>query len=147
MNFFKKKLNELTQEELLEIFKERMEVFIVEQQCSYQDIDDDDKTAQHLFLKDNNNIIAYTRIIDKKDYVKFGRVLVKKEYRKKNLGRKLINETITEIKKEFPNKDITIQAQHYLLNFYKSFGFKEISDVYLEDDIPHIDMILKTTNN
>ena len=137
-----KTISELSAEELLAIFIERVAVFVVEQNCPYQEADFDDKLALHLCFKDETGLKAYARIIDKGQYVTFGRVLVAKKARQQNLGRKLVQQTIEEIHQRFPGKSITISAQAYLDTFYASFGFEAVSEVYLEDDIPHLDMRL-----
>lgn len=137
-----KHTNELTSKELIDILKERVKVFVVEQNCPYQEVDDDDYDNLHVCLVENNQLKAYTRIIDKGNHITFGRVLVVKEFRKNGLGEKIVQATIDKIKKEFPKKPIQIQAQAYLQKFYEQFGFKAISEVYLEDNIPHLDMLL-----
>ena len=137
-----KHTNELTSKELIDILKERVKVFVVEQNCPYQEVDDDDYDDLHVCLIENDRLKAYTRIIDKGDHITFGRVLVVKEFRKNGLGEKIVEATIDEIKKDFPKKPIQIQAQAYLQKFYEQFGFKAISEVYLEDNIPHLDMLL-----
>lgn len=139
-----KRLDELSVQDFYEIVAERIKVFVVEQNCPYQEIDAQDNQAYHLILKDNqNNLVGYTRIIDKNmEQVTFGRVLVPKQFRKKQYGRLLVKATIEKAQELFPDKQIGIQAQAYLKDFYSSFGFKAISDVYLEDNIPHLDMIL-----
>jgi len=138
-----KSTDELSSKELIDILKARTAVFVVEQNCPYQEVDDDDYHDLHVCLIEDNNLKAYTRIIDKGDHITFGRVLVVKEYRKAGLGEKIVAATIKEIKQRFPKQPIQIQAQAYLQNFYAQFGFKAISDVYLEDNIPHLDMLLK----
>lgn len=144
MKLIVKELNEMTAEEFFEVAKERVKVFVVEQTCPYQEIDEDDKVAKHIILKnDDNQIMAYTRIINRVDYVTFGRVLVVKEFRGQELGKKIVELTLAEINQLNLKKDIKISAQNYLTDFYGCFGFEVISDVYLEDDIPHIDMLLK----
>lgn len=143
MDFSVKTLTELSSEELLEIIKQRVKVFVVEQQCPYQEVDEADKNALHLMFTEQDKIVAYTRIIDKIDYVSFGRVLVVQEYRGRHLGRRIVNQTIEEIKNKFPGKYIKISGQEYLQAFYESFGFKAVSVVYLEDGLPHLDMILE----
>ncbi|MCJ0732411.1 GNAT family N-acetyltransferase, partial [Enterococcus faecium] len=116
-------------------------VFVVEQQCPYQEVDDIDGEAWHTFFQDTDGkILAYTRVYEEAESIHFGRVLVHQDNRKDGLGRKIVQETINMIQKNFPEKPIVIGAQEYLQAFYESFGFKAISDVYLEDDIPHIDM-------
>ncbi|WP_119325389.1 GNAT family N-acetyltransferase [Companilactobacillus musae] len=138
-----KRTDDLTTQELIDILKARVGVFVVEQNCPYQEVDEDDYNDLHVRLLENGVLKAYTRIIDKGDHITFGRVLVVKEYRKAGLGEKIVAATIDEIKQRFPNKPIQIQAQAYLQKFYSQFGFKAISDVYLEDNIPHLDMLMK----
>ena len=144
MKYEIKEFNNLNIEELYQILKVRCEVFIVEQQCPYQDIDEKDKKSYHLMVKNNNEIIGYLRIIEKNvsyDEISIGRVLVKKEYRKNKVAQNMMKEAILFIEKELGEETIRISAQKYLINFYKNLGFKETSEEYLEDDIPHIEMM------
>lgn len=144
MKLIVKKLAEMTAEEFFEVAKERVKVFVVEQTCPYQEIDEDDQIAKHVILKnDDDQIMAYTRIMDRVDHVTFGRVLVVKEFRGQELGKEIVRLTLAEIDQLNLKKDIKVSAQNYLTDFYGAFGFEVISDVYLEDDIPHIDMLLK----
>lgn len=122
----------------------RNEVFVVEQDCVYQDCDGKDIEAYHLFLMEKERIVAYLRILPKKvsyDEISIGRVLVLKEYRNKGLARKILLEGINFIENELFSKDIRISAQAYLEKFYISLGFSKCSEIYLEDNIPHIEMI------
>lgn len=138
--------NELTTNQLYNILKLRAEVFVVEQNCAYQDLDNKDNKALHLTGEINNEIIAYTRIFKKGDYFtnsSIGRVLVKKEFRKKELGKAIMEKSIEIIKKNTKEEKIEISAQKYLTKFYKDLGFKKTGKEYLEDNIPHIKMILK----
>lgn len=139
-----KNTNELSNLELLEVMKARVAVFVVEQNCPYQEVDDKDNDARHVMLKTDGHIAAYTRIIEHDDqiHISFGRVLVVKQYRGQQLGRKIVQTTIDEIHRLYPDKGIKIQGQNYLRQFYESFGFEAVSDVYLEDDIPHLDLVL-----
>ena len=144
MKYEIKEFNNLNIEELYQILKVRCEVFIVEQQCPYLDIDEKDKKSYHLMVKNNNEIIGYLRIIEKNvsyDEISIGRVLVKKEYRKNKVAQNMMKEAILFIEKELGEETIRISAQKYLINFYKNLGFKETSEEYLEDDIPHIEMM------
>lgn len=146
MNWIVKSFSELTTEELYEILKLRNDVFIVEQNCPYLDIDGKDKESYHLFLKDRNKIVAYLRILKKGVSYKepsIGRVLVKNDYRRKSISRKMLLKGISFIENNLKEKEIKIQAESYLENFYSSLGFKKLSDSYLLDNIPHIDMIYK----
>lgn len=138
-----KPFTELTTDELFAIYKARVEVFVVEQRCAYAEIDDLDKLALHLFQRDQQGQLkAYCRLIPDKKCVKLGRVLVTPPFRHQHLGYDLVKTAITYSKDNFPNQDIFAQAQTYLTAFYQGFGFECCSDSYLEDDIPHTDMIL-----
>ncbi|MBN1970876.1 MAG: GNAT family N-acetyltransferase [Candidatus Delongbacteria bacterium] len=143
MNLIVKKFEELTLEELYDILKLRNEVFIVEQNCVYQDVDDLDLKSTHLIYKNETSIIAYTRIIpsgiiDK--YIHYGRVAVKKEFRGKGLADELIIESDKIAKNLSNDTNVKISAQAYLINFYKKHSFKTFGEEYLEDGIPHIEM-------
>lgn len=140
MDYHAKKFTELTTKEFFEIVKLRIAVFVVEQNCPYQEVDDADEQAWHTWLQEGSEIVGYTRIIDKDDTVTFGRVLINPVYRGKKLGNKLLEETLKVIKDNYPERPIIIGAQAHLTDFYGAFGFEEISEVYLEDDIPHVDM-------
>lgn len=145
MNWIVKKYDELTIDELYNILKARFSVFVLEQHCFYPEIDDKDQTAYHFFQEQNGMIIAYLRILPRGTSFKelaFGRVMVKKEYRGKGIAKELIASAIDFIQKELNETTIQIQAQVYLREFYNSFGFEPVSAIYLEDDIPHIDMVL-----
>ena len=138
-----KHTNELTPQQLITILKARVAVFVVEQNCPYQEVDDDDFDDLHVALfNDTGDLQAYTRVMDRNTEVNFGRVLVAEQFRKAGLGRKIVQTTLDVIAERYPNKLIKIQAQAYLQQFYEDFGFQAQSDVYLEDDIPHLDMTL-----
>lgn len=132
--------NQLTTRELFQIYQARTAVFVVEQQCPYQEVDEIDLCAFHLWLSEQQHLVAYTRIFFQNEYVHFGRVLVIPDFRGKGYAQTLLKSTLAFIQQQFPNYPIEIQAQHYLQAFYQQFGFVAISDVYLEDNIPHIDM-------
>ena len=140
------KYQDLGPDRLYEILKLRSEVFVVEQKCAYQDLDNKDEKALHLLGEENNKIIAYTRIFRKGDFFKnssIGRVLVKKEYRNKDYGRKIMISSIEKLKKDPKEEKIELSAQKYLLKFYSELGFEKTGEEYLEDNIPHVKMILK----
>ena len=141
MNTVIKKFSELSTEEIYNILKLRAEVFVVEQNCVYQDIDEKDKKATHLFIEKNNEIIAYTRIFKKGDYYEenpsIGRVVVSKKERGKNLGKEIMLNSIEFIKKELEGRKIELSAQKYLDKFYKDLDFYSEGEDYLEDGIPH----------
>lgn len=146
MQWFLKTFTELNLDEFYSILKLRIDIFVVEQNCPYSELDNKDQIAYHFFCKDNNEVIAYTRIFKPGNYYSeaaFGRVVVHPNYRNKSLGRQLIGKTIEEIRRLFGIIPIKIGGQLYLKKFYESFGFQQIGDEYLEDGIPHIYMILK----
>ena len=151
MNTVIKKFSELSTEEIYNILKLRSEVFVVEQNCVYQDIDEKDKKATHLFLEKNNDIIAYTRIFKKGDYYKenpsIGRVVVSKKERGKNLGKEIMLNSIEFIKKELEGKKIELSAQKYLDKFYRDLDFYSEGEDYLEDGIPHQRMFYNLIRN
>ncbi|MGL4911519.1 MAG: GNAT family N-acetyltransferase [Romboutsia sp.] len=141
-----KKFKELNIEEMYKILELRSEIFVVEQECPYQDCDGKDENSYHLFSEENGEIIAYLRIIEKGvsyDEISIGRVCISKCYRGKGISREMMLKAIEFIEQSLKEYEIKIQAQSYLLNFYKSLGFKEVSNEYLEDNIPHIDMLYK----
>ena len=141
--FKTKKFNELTINELYKILQLRSEVFVVEQNCVFQDMDYKDQVALHVIGIYNDQIIAYTRLFRPNDYYEFasiGRVVIDASYRDKKWGNHLMQFSIQEIKNHFGVSQITIGAQLYLQNFYEKQGFVRTSDIYLEDDIEHIKM-------
>ena len=141
MNKVIKNFSELSTEEIYKILKLRSEVFVVEQNCVYQDIDEKDQKAVHLFLEKNNEIMAYTRIFKKGDYYEenpsIGRVVVSKKERGKKLGKEIMIKSINFIKKELKERKIELSAQKYLDKFYKDLDFYSEGEDYLEDGIPH----------
>ena len=151
MNTVIKKFSELSTEEIYNILKLRSEVFVVEQNCVYQDIDEKDQKATHLFIEKNNEIIAYTRIFKKGDYYEenpsIGRVVVSKKERGKNLGKEIMLNSIEFIKKELEEKKIELSAQKYLDKFYKDLDFYSEGEDYLEDGIPHQRMFYNLIRN
>lgn len=141
-----KQFNDLSLDELYRILKARVDVFVVEQACAYPEIDNYDQQSLHIFLEDKNELVAYVRILPKKskyEEVSIGRVLVNKEYRGRGYAEEIMKKAIDYVFTEWKDDTIKIQAQHYLNKFYSSLGFEQMTDVYLEDDIPHIDMVLK----
>ncbi|WP_118788712.1 GNAT family N-acetyltransferase [Haemophilus haemolyticus] len=138
-----KKFNELILTELHGIYAARVAVFVVEQNCPYQEVDEQDLHAHHVFLERDGKVAAYCRLIPDDDGVHIGRVLVRSEYRAEKLGRKLVAFALEYATREFAGADVLAQAQLYLEKFYASFGFVTESDDYLEDGIPHIDMRLR----
>ncbi|MGK0552102.1 GNAT family N-acetyltransferase [Enterococcus faecalis] len=143
MNYQVKSFAELTTKEFFNIARERIAVFVVEQQCPYQEIDEIDEVALHTWLEEDGAIIGYTRIYTEGTTVSFGRVLIKKSQRRRQLGKKLVAATLAEIEKRYPKQPIVIGGQAYLKEFYESFGFVITSALYLEDGIPHYEMTKK----
>jgi len=138
---------QLSKEKLYQIIRLRLEVFVLEQNCIYQDLDNKDQKAIHLVGEEEGKVIAYTRLFKKGDYFEnasIGRVIVKKESRKKDYGKIIMQKSIEELKNEYNEENIEISAQKYLIKFYDDLGFKKIGEEYLEDNIPHIKMVLKT---
>ncbi|MEX1383624.1 GNAT family N-acetyltransferase [Lutibacter sp.] len=139
-----KTFSELTKEELYQILQLRSEVFVVEQDCVYQDIDYKDQKAIHVLGFKNNKIIAYTRVFKPGDYfneASIGRVVVAEKERKFKYGYSIMEASIEAISTYFNKTTIKISAQTYLRKFYNSLGFSQIGDGYLEDGIPHIAML------
>lgn len=144
INWVLKKFEELSVSELYAIIELRNEVFVVEQNCVYQDADNIDQLSYHLSGYMNGNLIAYARLIPPSIAYKemsIGRVVSKASYRKLGIGKKLVEVAIEEMYSLFAVQPIKIGAQYYLLHFYQLLGFKEIGDVYLLDGIDHIEMI------
>lgn len=141
-----KRFDELSLEELYEILRARAEVFVVEQACAYQDLDEVDKEAYHVFFREEGQVVAYLRVVDKGkrlDEVSIGRVISLR--RRQGLGSQLMKTGIRVAKERFDAKRIKIGAQVYAKPFYERSGFRQISDEYLEDGIPHIYMLFEET--
>ncbi|AOR22257.1 GNAT family N-acetyltransferase [Clostridium taeniosporum] len=141
-----KKFNDLTLDELYEICKVRYEVFACEQKIHKEnDLDYIDKESFHLFLQNKNEIVAYARLIPKGllyNEASIGRVLVVNEYRRQGIASKLVKKAVECIKKEFKEEHIVLSSQLYAKDLYKRHGFKVISDIYNQVDIPHVKMKL-----
>ena len=141
-----KTFDELTTEELYQILRLRSEVFVVEQDCVYQDLDNKDQKALHVIGIKDGEIVAYTRIFKPGDYfdnVSIGRVVVGQNQRKYGLGKQIMQASLAAVDQKFPNKPIEISAQSYLLKFYTELGFNAFGEEYLEDGIPHMRMLKK----
>ncbi|WP_042142368.1 GNAT family N-acetyltransferase [Paucisalibacillus sp. EB02] len=147
MQWHSKNFNELTNHELYSILKARTDVFVVEQNCAYPELDNYDQESIHYYGTIKNEIAAYVRLLPKglkyEDAAAIGRVLVSKKFRSHGIAREIMERSIDFIVDEWKENNIKIQAQDYLKDFYRSLGFIQISDVYLEDGIPHIDMQFK----
>tara|TARA_X000000368_G_scaffold405079_1_gene381842 strand:+ start:1802 stop:2245 length:444 start_codon:yes stop_codon:yes gene_type:complete len=140
-----KQFRELTNNEIYEILRLRSEVFVVEQDCVYQDLDNKDQNAIHIFQKEENKIIAYTRVFKKGDYYSnpsIGRVVVEKKFRGKDYGKRIMENSIKYVKNNLDGKQIELSAQKYLDKFYRDLGFYVEGKEYLEDGILHQRMFL-----
>ena len=139
-NVIIKSFAELSKPELYAILNLRIKVFCVEQECPYQDVDNKDQEATHVYIQDDSKIAAYARIIkEKESEYHIGRVVVDEEYRKLGLATTIMKQCIETIKRN-DNATIIISAQSYLKDFYKHLGFENTGSYYLEDDIPHEQM-------
>ena len=146
MTWTLKPFDSLTPQELYNILQLRNEVFIVEQNCPYQDLDNKDVYAFHLMGMKESKLIAYSRLLApgiSYSESSIGRVVSSPAARKTGMGKKLMNESIIQIQNLFHTDTIRIGAQLYLKKFYESFGFIQQGDSYLEDNIPHIIMLRK----
>ena len=136
--------DELTPLELYTIMRLRNEVFVVEQNCVYQDADKKDLSSHHLMIRNGGKLVAYARLLPRGlsyEQMSIGRVVSSPAYRGTGAGKILIDQAIRFCQELFGEGPIKIGAQLYLKKFYESFGFVQTSDVYLEDDIEHIEMI------
>jgi ElaA protein len=139
-----KSFSELTTQELYDVLQLRAEVFVVEQDCVYQDVDGKDKKALHICGYKNEKLVAYTRIFKPGDYfdeASIGRVVVRESERQFKYGYDIMTASISAIKAHYNETLIRISAQTYLKRFYNNLGFEEVGKEYLEDGIPHINMI------
>ncbi len=140
MNFIIKDFNNLTLTELYNILKLRVDIFVVEQNCPYPELDGEDEDAVHLFVEEEGEIASYLRIITRQEKIRIGRVITHKDHRGKKLSSKLMEEAMVYIKKHFSEKIVILSAQEHLQHFYGKFGFIAVSEMYLDDGIPHVDM-------
>ncbi|WP_226585340.1 GNAT family N-acetyltransferase [Halobacillus litoralis] len=145
MKWVQKTFNQLSKEELYKILEVRVSVFVVEQSCPYPEVDGRDNECLHIWLENDGGMAAYCRIVppaEGESYYSIGRVLVIDEHRGTGLAKALMNRAIHVLKDEWKVKHIWLHGQEHLRHFYASFGFKEVSEVYLEDGIPHVDMLM-----
>ena len=139
-----KMFGQLSAEELYELLKLRVSVFVVEQNCPYMELDDRDQQAVHIWLRDEEGIQAYLRIMDRGlsgEEVSIGRVIAVK--RRCGLGTRILSEGIRLAKEIFKAERITLEAQTYAKGLYEKQGFRVVSDEFLEDGIPHVKMLLE----
>lgn len=142
MKLISKFFNELSTNELYELLKARAEIFVVEQNCVYQDLDDKDYESLHVFYEADGKVAAYLRAFPKgENTIQMGRVLTMEH--RKGLGGKILKNGIKEIKEKFSAKSIYIEAQCYATGYYAREGFEICTEEFLEDGIPHIGMQLK----
>lgn len=145
MELIIKHFNELSARELFEIYKLRVSVFVVEQSCPYQEVDDADKAAYHLVLRDEDGIQAYARVLPPGvmsfDDAAIGRVIAVK--RRQGLGSRIVSAAIDTAREKFSAESISLEAQVYAMPLYEKLGFRPTSEEFLEDGIPHIKMTLK----
>ncbi len=139
-----KLFNELTNEELYKILQLRNEVFVVEQNCPYQDCDNKDLLSSHLTAWKNDSLIAYSRIlppgVSYPDAASIGRVVTSPSFRRQDFGKQLMSKSLENLYRLFGPVQVIIGAQLYLKEFYESFLFQKQGDIYQEDGIPHITM-------
>ena len=141
-----KTFDQLTKSELYEVMALRCKVFVVEQECAYQDLDFKDQKAFHVLGKKEGKLVAYARIFKQGDYFEntsIGRVVVDEEARKFGYGKDIMEASLQEIEENFPKGTIELSAQMYLKNFYTDMGFVAQGEGYLEDGIPHVRMVKK----
>lgn len=141
-------LQEMSAIDLYQILKLRQDVFIIEQGCIYPDIDNLDPNSEHIYLKNDQEVIAYSRIVPagkKFDHPSIGRIVTNKAFRRKGYGREIVQRSLT-ILKERGVKTVMIEAQNHLQKFYKSLGFQKIGEPYEVDGILHIKMIHRNHN-
>lgn len=141
-----KTFDEITTPELYAVIKARIDVFVVEQDCPYPDLDDYDQKAIHLWAEKDGEVLAYCRIFDKGikyPETSIGRVVTTEKARGTGLGKQLINYALEVIENRLMTSEVRISAQDYLLRFYVGFGFRDTGKKYLEDNIPHTEMYRK----
>ena len=139
-----KTFDELSTKELHSILKARIDIFVVEQNCPYPEVDGDDPKAIHLWAEKNGEVVGYCRVFEpgiKYPESSIGRVLTQQKYRKMDLGKTLMKFAINSVEARFRENSIRISAQDYLLPFYTKFGFLPTGKSYLEDGIPHSEML------
>ncbi len=139
-----KSFDELSKSELYQLLQLRSEVFVVEQECAYQDVDGMDQEALHVLGTDDNELVCYTRIFPPgiyDEYARIGRVVVRNTHRNQGLGIEIMNATMAVIKSNYGTTGMSLSAQTYLVKFYEDMGFHKTGKEYLEDGIPHVLMI------
>lgn len=146
MKYVLKEFDQLSLDELYQIIQLRLEVFVVEQDCVYQDLDGKDYVSYHLFAKDNDEIVAVLRILPENvsyDEMAIGRVVVKKSHRGQGISKLMMRMAIDFIVNDLGKNKIRLSGQAYLVDFYTNLGFKRVSDEYLEDGIKHFEFLFE----
>ena len=142
MNFSIIDYQDLDKNTLYQIIQLRIQVFVVDQKSIYQDLDGKDLSAKHACLMHNNTIVAYARIIEpEKDSIRFGRVLTAPTFRRQGYGKQLMTQLMKALQRMHNGKTLTIEAQSYLISFYKAYGFSTQGNSYLLDGISHTTMM------
>lgn len=141
-----KEFEELSNFELYQILQLRINVFMLEQECLYPECDNKDLKGKHLMGYLNNQLVAYARLLPpgvSYSDASIGRVVVHPQCRHLKLGNALMSKAIAQVREDFPNEDIRISAQAHLQGFYERVGFERVSEEYLEDNIPHVEMLFE----
>jgi ElaA protein len=146
-----KHFDELSLDQLYDLLKLRIDVFVVEQTCYYPDLDSEPNQLDrhtdtlHVLGYQNSKLVAYLRVLPKEqsydNYISIGRVAIAKQARGSGLGHELMCEALNLCPRYFSNQNIKISAQEHLISFYQQHGFEQVSDMYLEDNIPHVAMV------
>lgn len=144
LQFVWSEFDALAPRDLYAMLKLRVDIFVVEQKCPYPELDGKDLDARHLRVLDEGKLAASLRVLSPVDdgFARIGRVVVAPGYRGRKLGEQIMREAIAHCREYFPDRDIELSAQSHLRGFYGSFGFVVVSEEYLEDGIPHVDMRL-----
>ena len=146
MNLQIKKLQNLTSLELYKLYKLRTDIFVVEQECAYPEVDEADLLAQHVLGLVGDNVLACARVVPPGavyQYPSIGRVAVQRNQRGKGYGRQVFDFALRKAQELYPHQTLKIQAQVYLEHFYRDFGFETVSGKYLDAGVEHVDMLLK----
>lgn len=138
---------ELGPTEVYKILQLRFEVFVIEQDCIYPDVDDKDQESDHVFIMEDNTLCAYARVLPPRIvdeiHSSIGRVIVKKEYRHKGYGHLIFKACVDHALSKYPEYPINLHAQTYLEKFYSTYGFQPTGNYFLEDGLPHLEMVLE----
>ena len=147
MKFTIQHYKQISKNDLFDVLALRTKVFVVEQNCAYQELDENDKNSHHVFCKNNGTVVAVLRIYedDSNGKILIGRVAVHEDYRNSGIAKQMMIDSLTFIKVNFNNQMVYLSAQTYLVNFYVSLGFETNGEEFLEDGIPHIYMSKKNS--